>query len=121
MKAAMKTYVSPAKHFTVAALALLTASAAHAQTWNGGGTDNNWSTPANWTGGAPANNGTATVNFTTGTRPTSNVDTAWNINTISITYSGNRTIQGSDITFTQSGATSIFYQCKYVSVGHADD
>src|SRR6185369_6048690 len=37
--------------------------------WNGGGTDNNWSTGANWVGStAPANNGTAALQFAGSTR-----------------------------------------------------
>ncbi len=61
------------------------ARGADAQTWNGGGTDNNWSTGSNWTGAAaPANNGTATVAFGGSTRLTPDMDTNWSI--LSLTF-----------------------------------
>ncbi len=99
----MKTYVSPAKHFTIAALALITASAAHAQslTWNG--TGGNWSTGTNWVGGvAPSNPATAPGIMTfgnTGSGSGSNVDVAWQVSRLSFTNtSGTWNITGSALT-----------------------
>jgi len=48
-------------------------------TWNGGGTNDDWSTPANWGGGAPSNNGSATTRFAGSVRTTPNVDAAWSV------------------------------------------
>lgn len=54
--------------------------------WNGGGADANWSTPANWSGGlTPANNGTAAIVLAGTNQLSANVDTAWDIS--SLTFS----------------------------------
>ena len=74
----------------VPVLLLALANSGLAQTWNGGGANNNWSTGANWSGGvAPANPipgaGTADVIFSGSTRLTPVIDTPWNID--SLTFS----------------------------------
>ncbi|HEY4416931.1 MAG TPA: sulfatase-like hydrolase/transferase [Verrucomicrobiae bacterium] len=59
----MKTFLIGAILSSVAATAQLSAANL---TWSGGGTDNNWNTPANWSGTAPANNNN--LNFSGATR-----------------------------------------------------
>jgi autotransporter-associated beta strand protein len=73
---------------------------AHSQvTWDGGGTDNNWSTPDNWVGNAaPGNDGSADLVFDGSTRTTPNVDMAWSIASLTFaSTAGGFTIGGSDI------------------------
>ena len=54
--------------------------ALHAQTWDGGGANDNWSTSANWNpNGVPANDGSAALIFTGTTRLTPVVDTGWSL------------------------------------------
>ena len=63
-------------------LVALTASlvSLHAQTtWNGGGSDSNWSTAGNWTTGVPANDASAVVNFAGSTGLSTVVDSNWSI------------------------------------------
>jgi hypothetical protein len=49
-------------------------------TWDGGGSNDSWSTAGNWNpNGAPANNGTAEIVLSGTTRLTPNVDTPWSI------------------------------------------
>ncbi len=58
---------------------------ASAQTWDGGGADNNWTTPANWNpDGVPANNGSAPVTFGGVTRPSPIVNAAQDV--LSLTF-----------------------------------
>src|SRR6266550_2914320 len=90
------------------AVLLLLFSRASAQTWNGAGANDNWSTIANWIGSTPpANNGTANVIFAGATRLTPNVDAAWNINSLTFNNtSGLFTISGSGITIGAGGITN---------------
>ncbi len=73
-------------HGTALLAILFAASAvlpARAQTWDGGGTDNNWTTANNWNpNGAPLNNGTANVSFAGATRPTPTVNAPYSVNSI---------------------------------------
>lgn len=102
-------------HIPPCLLAMLCVASAPAATftWDGAGSDTNWSTAANWSpDGAPANDGTAVINFTYSATPgsyASVVDTAFNINQITIgtiptNSSTPYTISGSTLTFSGSGA-----------------
>ncbi|MFN6017057.1 MAG: beta strand repeat-containing protein, partial [Verrucomicrobiota bacterium] len=89
----------------VFALAL---SSAHAQTatWNGAGSDNNWSTGANWGGTAPVANNLLTFNGTT--RLSSNNDIAADTTFGSITFNsgaGAFTLSGNRITLSSGNRT----------------
>jgi len=69
-----------------------------AATWNGLGSDDNWSTGGNWAGGfAPSTNAFYNLTFGGSTRLTPFTDTAWNVGGIAFA-----TTAGS---FTNSGAT----------------
>src|SRR2546430_16858705 len=84
---------------------LLLFSRASAQTWNGAGANDNWSTIANWIGSTPpANNGTANVTFAGTTRLTPNVDVAYNINSLIFNNTaGSFTIGGTALTICAGG------------------
>ena len=75
--------------------------------WNGGGSDNNWSTGANWVGGiAPANDSTASIQFSGSTRNTPVADASWSI--VNLTFDSSATafsLSGNPLTFSASGAT----------------
>ncbi len=65
--------------------------------WDGGGSDNNWSTPANWVGDmTPPNNGTDDIHFAGTARPSPVTDVPWQL--LSLTYDAGAT------TFTNSGS-----------------
>lgn len=85
--------------------ALLSVSA---QTWNGGGTNNAWSTASNWVGNtAPVNNGTATAIFGGSTRLTADVDVTWDVKGIQFTNgAGGFTLGGSALTIRANGITN---------------
>src|SRR5471030_953962 len=76
--------------------------------WNGGGTNSNWSNATNWAGViAPANNGTAAIVLAGTTRLSPNVDSAWDIN--SLTFSNNAgvfVLGGSTLTIRAGGVTN---------------
>jgi autotransporter-associated beta strand protein len=81
-----------------------------AQTWNGGGTDDNWSTGGNWVGGvSPANPipaaGTANVVFDGSVRLTPNIDTAWNINSLTFNSGASAFTIGGNLLFLEAGIT----------------
>lgn len=67
-----------------------------AQTWTGGGTDDNWSTPGNWSTAVPANNGSADIVFAGGLRLNPLVDVPWAVRSINF--------DGSALGFTLSSA-----------------
>lgn len=79
----------------LAVLAALAAPPADAQTWTGGGPDDNWSTGANWSGGVAPASGPATQVELSG--PASVVDLPWTVNRI--TLFGFHTVSGQPITF----------------------
>ena len=85
-------------------------SAAHAAvfTWDGGGGDNNLSTPANWSpDGAPPNNGTAELVFSGPTRTTPNVDGNWSVLSVAFGSGASAfTIGGSQLTIGSGGVTN---------------
>jgi hypothetical protein len=95
-------------YFLAAVVLFLTVWPAPAQTWNGGGADNNWSTSQNWSPlGAPANDGTANLIMAGAIRLTSNIDTPWSINTLTFNNSaGAFTIGGSTLTIGAGGITN---------------
>jgi autotransporter-associated beta strand protein len=76
---------------TAALLSLVVFSlTAAAQTWTGGGADNNWTTAGNWFGNlVPTNDGTANVAFGGTARLTPNVDTnnPWSIQSLTFNSS----------------------------------
>ena len=78
---------------------------APAQTWNGGGTNDNWSVGNNWVGAsAPTNNGTANITMAGTTRLTPNIDTSWDM--LGMTFSntsGAFVLGGSQLTVRGSG------------------
>ena len=60
-----------------------------AQTWNGAGANNNFSTPANWAlGSAPANNGTASATLSGVTRTTPVLDADYSLASLLISSTG---------------------------------
>src|SRR5213594_2242325 len=64
---------------------LLLAISVSAQTWDGGGIDDNWTPAANWNpDGTPAANGTASIIFGGATRLFPNVNSAQDI--LSLTF-----------------------------------
>jgi autotransporter-associated beta strand protein len=79
--------------------------AAAGSTWDGGGSDNNWSSALNWSDDiTPANDGTADMTLTGTTRLTPNVDVPWSIN--SLTFSSNAgafTLGGGPLTIEAGG------------------
>ncbi len=79
---------------------LAVAPLAQAQTWDGGGADNNWTTANNWNLNlVPANNGTANVFFAGTTRLTPVLNTPYDINLLAFNlFAG---------TFTLSGASTL--------------
>jgi hypothetical protein len=81
-----------------AAIAASLVTSAFAQTWTGGGTDDNWSNGANWSGGVPPASGPGTQVTVVGT---SIVDMPWTLNRI--TTNGNTNVSGQPITL--AGAT----------------
>jgi fibronectin-binding autotransporter adhesin len=70
-----------------------------AQTWNGGGANNLWSTGANWSV-APVNNGTAALAFAGSTRLTPDMDANWNILSLAFNSGAGAFILGSTGSFT---------------------
>jgi hypothetical protein len=84
---------------------------AHAQTWDGGGADNLWSTPANWSADTqPANNGTANIVMAGTTRLTSSVDPAYDVNSVTFDPSAGpftlKTFDSSKLTVRNGGITN---------------
>ncbi len=86
----------------------MVANVAHAQTWDGGGANDNWGTAANWNpDAAPLNNGTASLIFGGTTRLTPNLDTPWSINSLTFNNtSGPFVFGGSPLTIGTGGITS---------------
>lgn len=73
----------------LAACALTLTAPLFAQTWNGGGADDNFSTAANWSGGsAPANDGTANAVLSGTTRTTPTLDADYSLDTLGIAAGG---------------------------------
>lgn len=93
-----------------AALLLTLALAARpvaAQTWSGGGADNNWSTVANWSGGAPPSNSATAVTFAGGNRlaPFQNIANPFTLNSLTFSPSaGAFTLGGNGLNFAINGS-----------------
>src|SRR5262249_26114332 len=70
--------------FLATACLLVPVASADAQTWAGGGGDNNWSTAANWSGGTPVSANTTNVTFSGSTRlaPNQNIAGPFKLNTL---------------------------------------
>jgi T5SS/PEP-CTERM-associated repeat protein len=80
----------------VAAL-LLTSISVAGQTWDGGGANDNFSTPSNWDlDNAPVNNGSANVSFAGVIRTSPNLDVNYNIRELSFAAGSDSFIIGSD-------------------------
>jgi len=79
-----------------------------ASVWDGGGSDNNWSTAQNWTSNvAPTNDGTADVVMDGTTRLTPNIDVPWNVNSLTFsTNSGSFALGGGPLTVGAGGITN---------------
>jgi len=79
-----------------------------AQTWDGGGADNNFNTANNWNPNAvPANNGTANLIFDGTTRLTPNVNVNFDVNSLAFASSaGAFQIQGTQLTIRSGGITN---------------
>ncbi len=96
--------------FTVCALAAMLSGGAIAHgaafTWNGGGTDDNFSTAANWGGSAPTSVNTDDLTFGGSTRLTPNVDVnnPWVVHSITFAAgAGAFTIGGNQLHFSGTG------------------
>jgi hypothetical protein len=96
--------------FLFATLVVIAPSVALAQTWDGGGADNNWSTAANWSGDAVPT-GTAAVTFNATSTKNCTVDNVgtWSGGALAVAagYTGTVT-QTADLTissFTQAAGT----------------
>ncbi len=79
--------------------------AAKAQTWDGGGANNNWTNGLNWAGDvAPVNNGTANIVMAGVVRLTPTVDLAQDIRTLTFNNTaGAFTISGQQLTISGGG------------------
>lgn len=77
-------------------------------TWNGGGTDDNWSTAANWSGNAVAASATDTaLRFGGATRLTPTATSAFSLNSITFEAgAGAFTLGGSALTLTAGGSVT---------------
>ncbi|MGD9633691.1 MAG: beta strand repeat-containing protein [Pirellulales bacterium] len=95
----------------VAVLVLLFPFVARAQTWDGGGANDNWTEANNWSANVvPANNGTATPNFAGVLRPNPVLNVGVDLN--GITFDNNSgafniiTLNGSVLTLRSGGITN---------------
>jgi autotransporter-associated beta strand protein len=80
------------------AVSLVPTSAAWAQTWDGGGSNNNWTTANNWNpNGAPVNDGTADITFSGNTRLRPNANGAKNINSLTFDSAAGAFVSGGSI------------------------
>jgi autotransporter-associated beta strand protein len=94
----------------LAASAVSTPLQAAISIWDGGGSDNDWSTANNWLAGLglpqpPSDDGTADVVFNTSPRLTSNVDMTWSIRSLRFN-SGSYDLTGSQLTIGSGGVTN---------------
>lgn len=80
------------------AVSLVPTSAAWAQTWDGGGSNNNWTTANNWNpNGAPVNDGTADITFSGSARLRPNANGAKNINSLTFDSAAGAFVSGGSI------------------------
>ncbi len=96
-------------------LSLLFLTGAEGQTWDNGGSGNNWTTANNWSpNGTPANDGTADVTFASGfffNNSSSNANQAWDLNRLQFNgFLSTHTVTGQTLTIqtsiTHSGVIS---------------
>jgi autotransporter-associated beta strand protein len=88
--------------FVATACVFVPVATADAQTWTGGGADNNWTTAANWSGGVPASATTTNVTFSGSTRlaPNQNIASPLKLNTLTFgPTAGSFNLQGSGLDF----------------------
>lgn len=80
----------------------------HAQTWDGGGNNNNWTTDNNWNpNSTPVNDGTANIIFAGNVRLSVNVNSARNVNSITFNNTaGAFTLSNNSITIQGGGITN---------------
>jgi fibronectin-binding autotransporter adhesin len=105
----VKHHLPNAKRQWASCLALLTAWVSYVQgatvTWDGGGTDDNWSTNANWNTSAPANNDNVIMAGTTRL----NVNGAWTPKITSLSFAagaGAFTVNGGGYEIGSGGITN---------------
>ncbi len=89
--------------------ALIASGPLHAQTWDGGGADNNWNTALNWNpDGNPVNNGTANIIFAGAVDPTPNLNTARQVNSLTFNNTAaSFTLQSAEVQSLTIGAGGI--------------
>ncbi len=95
--------------WAVVIVGFLFAASAEAQTWDGGGADNNWGTAANWSpDGVPAHNGTANLIIAGNTRLTPTINVVWSINSLTFSSASSSAfnIGGSQLTIGGGGITT---------------
>lgn len=104
----------------LAAILFYAGSSAHAQnSWDGGGTDNNWTTPGNWLGDlTPANDGTANLAFTGTIRLAPIVDAAWSISSLRFNAgSGAFLLSGTTLTLGSGGVLNASGTVQTINTG----
>ncbi len=95
----------------------------NAQTWDGGGGNNNWSTSGNWNpSGAPVNNSTAIINFAGSTRTNPNLDISYSINRIIFTNGASgfalTSSAGTILTIGAGGITNKSANLQTINIGN---
>jgi hypothetical protein len=105
----MRGFVHCRAWIALLGLVLIASSNAYAQTWDGGGTDDFWTTVNNWSpNGVPANNGTANLVFDGVTRLAPKVNINWSVNSVTFApFAGAFDIQGSGLSVLTIGAGGI--------------
>jgi hypothetical protein len=89
---------------SVLAYLAVQSQATGASVWDGGGSDNNWSSALNWADNiTPTNNGTADVTISGSTRLTPTVDVPWDINSLTFSSGSKFTLGGSALTIGSGG------------------
>ncbi len=79
-----------------------------AQTWNGAGSDDNFTTSANWSGGlAPTNDGSADVTLSGATRLSPTLDADRSINSLTLNSASSFTLQGTNTLSINSTLTGV--------------
>mgnify|MGYP003637744511 CR=1 FL=1 len=82
--------------------------------WDGGGADNNWTTPENWDlGSAPVSGDTTAIQLDGTTNTAINVDTLFTFNTLTVNSGGGPfSLSGSDLTLHGSGSVDGGYTIR---------
>src|SRR4051812_27584122 len=92
-----------------------------AQTWDGGGANQNWSTAQNWSSDlAPLNNGTASLIFAGSVFLSPNVDTAWSINSLGFSSGASSfTIGGNPLSIGNGGLVNFSTAAQTINISTA--